>query len=118
MGTSRKKGWGSHCHANWFLVQTPMSCKERLKGKVRYKRFWHHLLSEVGVVSFFEGCCRQGALVSLIFVCNLFKFVYISGACGVYSVSGQAIFTPPESGLLCTVVSAPGQDVTETMVAA
>lgn len=62
-GDKQKKGWGSHCHANWCSVQTPMSCKERLKGKVRYKRFWHRLLSRVGIVSFCEGCCRLGALV-------------------------------------------------------
>lgn len=48
----------------------------------------------------------------------MLRFVYISGACSVQSVLGQAIFTPPESGLLCTVVSAPGQAVAETMVAA
>lgn len=48
----------------------------------------------------------------------MLKLVYISGACSVYSVSGWAIFTPPESGLLRTVVSAPGQAVAETMVAA
>ncbi len=49
---------------------------------------------------------------------SMLKFVYISGACCVNSVSGRAIFTPPESGLLCATVSAPGQAVAETMVAA
>lgn len=48
----------------------------------------------------------------------MLNFVYVSGACSVDSVSGRAIFTPPESGLLRTVVSAPGQAVAETMVAA
>ena len=47
----KKVARGSHCHANWCLVQTPVSCKGILKGKVRYKRLWHHLLSVVRVVN-------------------------------------------------------------------
>lgn len=39
-------------------AQTPMSRKEGLKAKGRYKRFWHCPLSGVGVVSSCEGCCR------------------------------------------------------------
>lgn len=29
----KKKGCGSHCHANWRSVQTPMSHTGRLKGE-------------------------------------------------------------------------------------
>lgn len=51
VGTSRKKGWGSYCHANWCSVQTLMSCKERVEAKVRRERFWHRLLSGVDIIS-------------------------------------------------------------------
>lgn len=47
--------------------------------------------------------------------CLIPKFVYISGARSVHSVSCQTIFTLPERGLLCTVSPAPGQTVPETM---
>lgn len=45
------KGGGSHCHANWWPVQTSVSCKGILKGKVRYERLRHHLLSAARVLS-------------------------------------------------------------------
>lgn len=61
-GDKQKKGWGSHCHANWCSAQTPMSCKERVEAEVRYERYWHRLLSRVDIVSFCERCCRLEAL--------------------------------------------------------
>ena len=91
---------------------------------MRRERFWHRLLSGVDIVSSCERCRGLEAssfsffLFFFFFFLRTLKFVYISGACGVSSVSGRAIFTPPESGLLRAAVSAPGQAVAETMVAA
>lgn len=54
---------------------------------------------------------------SLLFLFWMLTFVYISGVCSLHSASGR-IFTPPESGRARAAVSAPGQTVAETMVAA
>lgn len=100
----------------------PCHAKERVEAKVRRERFWHRLLSGVDIVSSCERCCGSEASSSssssFFPFLRMLKFVYISGACGVSSVSGRAIFTPPESELLRVAVSAPGQAVAETMVAA
>lgn len=58
-GYKQKKGWGSHCHANWCSVQTLVSCKEKEEAKVR-EGVWHRLVSRVDIVSFCERCCRLG----------------------------------------------------------
>lgn len=82
MGTSRKRlGVTLSCQlelgANAHVMQ------RKNLGKSEMQKILALSFVKGGYRKLCEQCCRLGALAFL-----MFKFVYISGACSVYSVSG------------------------------